>query len=123
MYQGVFHNVDLGYDPAYKKYEIGKQLLARVLEDLCREKARQVDFGLGDADWKQRFGDMKWEEASVSIFAPNLRGLGMNLCRTPILMTEKAAKRALERTQILARIKKLWRKRATQAKDGAQAAD
>ncbi len=123
LYQGVFHSGDVGYDPAYKKYEIGKQLLARVLEDLCREKARQVDFGLGDADWKQRFGDMKWEEASVSIFAPNLRGLGMNLCRTPILMTEKAAKRALERTQILARIKKLWRKRATQAKDGAQAAD
>jgi hypothetical protein len=121
LYHGVFHSGDVGYDPAYKKYEIGKQLLVKVLEDLCHEGARQVDFGLGDADWKQRFGDAEWQEASVSIFAPSLRGFGINLCRTPILMIEKAAKRALERTQILARIKKLWRGHAARAQnDGAE---
>lgn len=115
LYQGVFHFGDVGYDPAYSNYELGKQLLVRVLEDLCRQGARDVDFGLGDADWKQRFGDTQWEEASVSIFAPSLRGLGINICRTPALMTEKIVRQALEKTRILARIRKLWRGRAAKS--------
>ncbi len=123
LYHGVFHSGDVGYDPTYKKYEIGKQLLVKVLEDLCREGAQQVDFGLGDADWKQRFGDGEWQEASVAIFAPSLRGFGINLCRTPVLMMEKAVRRALEKTQILARMKKLWRRRAMKAENGSLAAD
>lgn len=114
---GVFHSGDVGYDPAYKKYGIGKQLLVKVLEDLCREGARAADFGLGDADWKQEFGDMQWQEAAVSIFAPSLRGVGINLCRTPAMMLEQAAKKILKRTEISARIKKLWRSRVAQAQE------
>jgi CelD/BcsL family acetyltransferase involved in cellulose biosynthesis len=69
---------------------------------------KEVDFGLGDADWKQRFGDQQWQEASTSIFAPTMKGLGINGLRTLSTFVDQAVKRILEKTQILARMKRLW---------------
>jgi Acetyltransferase (GNAT) domain len=113
LYGDIFYSGDVGYDPLFRKYELGKQVLMKLLEDLCKENTKQVDFGLGDADWKHRFGDEKWDEASLTIFAPTLKGSGINLLRTTTILAEQTAKRALERTQTLSRLKKLWRGRAT----------
>ena len=115
LYSTVFYSGDVGYDPVYRQYEPGKQLLMKVLEDLCRHGAKQMDFGLGDAAWKHRFGDQKWQEASVKIFAPTLKGLGINVLRMPPIFVDQVLKKALEKTPILARIKRLWRDRAMKA--------
>jgi CelD/BcsL family acetyltransferase involved in cellulose biosynthesis len=112
LYATIYYSGDVGYDPLYKRYELGKQLLMKVLEDLCRQSVKEVDFGLGDADWKQRFGDQQWQEASTSIFAPTMKGLGINGLRTLSTFVDQAVKRILEKTQILARMKRLWRNRA-----------
>jgi hypothetical protein len=112
---GVYYSGDVGYDPAYRKYELGKQLLVRVLEHLCRQAAKQMDFGLGDAEWKQRFGDTRWQEACVRVFAPTLKGVGINALRMPPIFVDQVLKQALGKTQILPRIKKLWRHRAMKA--------
>lgn len=123
LYGTVFYSGDVGYDPAYKKYELGKQLLVKVLEDLCRQSVKEVDFGLGDAEWKQRFGDQQWQEASTSIFAPTLKGLGINGLRTLSTFVNQVVKRALDKTQILARMKRLWRNRAIKGAQHGSTAD
>jgi len=115
LYRTVFYSGDVGYDPEYRKYELGKQLLMRVLEDLCRNGAKQMDFGLGDAEWKQRFGDTKWQEASARLFAPTLKGLGINVTRIPPIFVDRLLRKTLRETQILPRIKRLWRDRARKA--------
>jgi len=120
---GVFYSGDVGYDPVYRKYELGKQLLMRVLEDLCRQGAKQMDFGLGDAEWKHRFGDAKWEEASARIFAPTAKGLGINVLRMPPIFVDQVLKKTLGKTQILARLKRLWRDRAVKAIQDGPTAD
>lgn len=116
----TFYSGDVGYDPAYKKYELGKHLLVRVLEDLCREGARRADFGLGDADWKHRFGDQEWYEALVSIYAPTLKGLTLSASRSSTIFLHDLAKRALEKGGVLNRIKRFWRGHAKKADTAAE---
>jgi hypothetical protein len=57
----------------------------------CEEGIPRMDFGLGDAFYKQRFGTEGWEEASVFIFAPTLRGLVFNVLRTSTVGTAQLA--------------------------------
>ncbi|MGB7149483.1 MAG: GNAT family N-acetyltransferase, partial [Terriglobales bacterium] len=90
----------------------GTFLMTKILEQFCAEGVEEVDFGLGDAPYKQRFGNCWWEEASIDIFAPTLKGLRINALRTPAIFTEQVVKKTLEKTQILPRIKRLWRNRA-----------
>jgi hypothetical protein len=115
LYGAVFYSGDVGYDPVYRKYELGKQVLMRVLEDLCQQGAKQMDFGLGDAEWKQRFGDTKWQESSARIFAPTAKGLGINVLRMPPIFADQVLRKTLEKTQIMARIKRMWRERTMKA--------
>lgn len=102
----------LGYDDRWGKFSPGTFLMTKILEQFCAEGVEEVDFGLGDAPYKQRFGNCWWEEASIDIFAPTLKGLRINALRTPAIFTEQVVKKTLEKTQILPRIKRLWRNRA-----------
>jgi GNAT superfamily N-acetyltransferase len=114
LYGAVYYSGDVGYDPAYKKYGLGKQLLIKVLEDLCRNGGQEMDFGLGDAEWKQAFEGQSWQEASAYIFAPSLAATAINFVRTPTILADRILRRALTRTKLTERIKKIWRSKLRQ---------
>lgn len=66
QWQGVFHYEELGYDPAFADFSPGTVLLFRLLEDLiARDTPRRVDFGFGDADYKQIFGTRQTQSGPV----------------------------------------------------------
>lgn len=113
IYQSTFHSGWMGYDPTYSKYSAGMFLVMKVTEDLCKQKKAGViegiDFGLGDAQYKEVLGNKKWQDATPYIFGPTLRGLGLNLLRTPTLVADRIARRALKQTGLLLKIKKTWR--------------
>jgi hypothetical protein len=109
LYAGVLHSGDVGYDPAFKKYAPGTLLLMRILEDLCGKGVKEMDFGLGDADWKQRFGNRTWHEASVYLFAPNLKVVGLYLLWESATLINEIARRGLVKTRLVPRIKAIWR--------------
>ncbi|MGA2235112.1 MAG: GNAT family N-acetyltransferase [Terriglobales bacterium] len=111
LYEGTFYSGDVGYDPSFKKYAPGTLILTRILEDLCNEGVREMDFGLGDAEWKQRFGNHHWREASVYLFAPKVKAIFLNLVWSPAILLERAVKRVLQRVQLLTKLKKAWRER------------
>jgi len=114
VYRGVFHGGSAGYDPRYSKYAPGKFLMTKGMETLYEGGVREIDFGLGDADYKQGFGNGKWDEVLIYIFAPTLRGFWLNALRTPMVVIDQLAKKALEKTSLLPKIKRIWRDRVRQ---------
>jgi Acetyltransferase (GNAT) domain len=114
VYDGVYTTDYIAHDPTFRDYYLGKLLLMEVMESCHKEGVRGIDFGFGEAEYKERFGNCPLSESSVYIFAPNMRGLMLNAVRTISGSVDNALKATLERTQLLPRVKKLWRKRAAQ---------
>jgi len=105
----------LAYDPTFGKYSPGMYLSMRIIEGFCAKRGddvSEVDFGPGHAEYKEALGNHKWQEASVYIFAPSVKGLGLNILRSSTAIVETIAKRALNQAGLLQRIKKSWRTRA-----------
>jgi len=116
LYRGTFHTNFTGYDSDLGKYSPGMFLLMRVIEDLNGhgELVLNIDWGLGDAEYKEILGTCDWQEASVQIFARTFKGLRLNFFVSSCVLANRLVKSALERTELLARIKKLWRTQARQ---------
>jgi hypothetical protein len=116
LYQGIFYSNFMGYDPAFSHYSPGMFLIVRAMEGFCShadgDDVKEVDFGFGDAQYKQVLGNREWTEASVHIFAPSVKGLGLCFLRTPPILVDKGIKALLARTQLLQRVKRIWRTRA-----------
>ena len=91
-------------------------LIVKVIEDFCdgnREGVTEVDFATGHAQYKEVLSNRKWEEESVYIFAPSIKGISLNLVRTLVGGTDQIIKKALASSNLLKRIKKRWRARLT----------
>ncbi len=117
LYGETFHGSYVGYDTAYGKYSPGMFLTMRVIDEFChatgQDKVRQIDFGFGDAPYKTLLANCKWDEASVYIFAPTLKGARLNALRTLVLLVNRTLRRGLERAKLLAKIKRIWRDHAS----------
>jgi hypothetical protein len=101
-----------GYDPAYGNYRVGTYVQMRLIADLCEDPdVDTIDYGLGDAEYKRRFGTENWQEEDIVVFAPSFRGLRINAARTAILGTAQAARWTLEKTGMSDRVKRRWRER------------
>jgi CelD/BcsL family acetyltransferase involved in cellulose biosynthesis len=111
-YGGTFHIGTPGYDPQFADYRIGNYLLMRMFEDLiANPDVQAVDYGLGDAEYKRRFGSESWDEVDLHVFAPSARALAINAVRAAILGATTAARGALGRAGVLERLKRGWRRR------------
>lgn len=68
-YQKSFILQHLGHDPKWNKYSIGIVLLMKVLKDIIEnEKLSLLDFGVGDHEYKKRFGTNCFDIMSLYIF-------------------------------------------------------
>lgn len=102
----------LAFDPQWKHWNVGTFLFIKVLEDLCRDTSVQTfDFGFGDAQYKMAYGDQYWNEASISVFAPQLYPVLINMLRTSVTALNSALEYAVNKTGIADRIKRYWRNR------------
>jgi hypothetical protein len=111
VYNNVFLGEYLGYDPAFAKYAPGTYILTQVIEGLCREKVAAIDWGIGDALYKQRFGNRHWKESTIYLYAPTLTGMRIKAMRAMAALINSTGKGVLERIKLTGRIKKLWRQR------------
>ena len=118
LYGKVFHLDFTGYDSTFKRYEPGTILFMRMIEDLTNSKVEEIDFGFGDAFYKQRFGDQHWIESSAYIYAPTIKGILLNAIRTINLIPYRYLLRLAEKTNILQKIKRLWRNKLIMNKNG-----
>ena len=103
------------YDPAFRDCSLGTLTLVPVIEDCCQERLKEIDFGFGQAEYKERFGNRQIQESSVYVFAPSLRGFALNGIRTVSGSIDRILKATLERTQLLSKVKRAWRRHAATA--------
>ncbi len=101
-----------GYDDAYARHRTGIHLLMHVIEDAIADPALTIlDFGPGDALYKQQFSSESWQERNLVVFAPTFRALRVNAARTAILGSARLARRALDAAHLTARVRSGWRDR------------
>ncbi|MET4275861.1 MULTISPECIES: GNAT family N-acetyltransferase [unclassified Bradyrhizobium] len=108
---GVFLSEYVSYDPAYAKYGPGLHLILSILEELQASSGRPVrlvDFGIGDATYKELLANLSRQESTVYIFAPRFKAVCINLLRTSIGKLNRLAQSLLGRSW-LAGIKRRWR--------------
>jgi hypothetical protein len=123
LVQGTFGGNFIGYDPEIAKYSPGMYLMAKVIEDFCNAEdapVRKIDFGPGGAPYKASLGKLEANEAPVYIFSRSLKGVKLNLLRSLTTGIHEPLKKALEKTKLLAKLKKAWRTRATKKLANAQ---
>ena len=111
LFKDVFHLAYTGYDPDFRKYELGTVLFLRMVEDICGSEIKALDFSFGDAFYKQRFADQNWTEESVCLYAPTWSGVTINVLRTLTTQTNRYAKYVLETVRVTERLKSWWRRR------------
>lgn len=121
IYNGVFLSEYLGHDPSYAKYSSGTYLLMCATEYLWREGVSAIDFSIGEAFYKQRFGNRHWNESTIYLYAPTWAGMRVKALRTMAVMINSAGKALLKRGNLRGRLKKFWRQRVTSRMSAAAA--
>jgi len=106
-----------GYNPELKKFEIGTVLLLKLFADHCGTGIEKVDFGLGGALYKERFGDESFTEASVRIYRACPRSLFINAFSGGNERVSAGMRALLQKLGVLQKVKTLWRARLS-AQDG-----
>lgn len=105
----VMHLTWTGFDPAYRKYEVGTILFLKMVADLLSCGVTEIDYGLGWAQYKERFGDLCLQEQDVAIYAPTLRSCSVNLLRTLEASINRFGTKLLFWLKVRDKVKKLWR--------------
>ncbi len=104
-----------GFDPRYRKYEIGTILLIRLIEDAVEDKRiENIDFGFGEALYKKRFCNQSWDELSYYIFTNSPKGIRINGIKTIIQLVDKLTHLLSKKLNIEEKIKRYWRNRLTE---------
>jgi hypothetical protein len=109
LYADTFHSTETGYDPNLKEYEIGTLIFMHMVDELGREGAQKLDFGLGDALYKQRFGNKSWRESTIELFSPTFKGWIIKNTMGMFSFLDSFARRLIQRLQLYDKIKTLWR--------------
>jgi len=109
---GSFCGDFLGYDSSLRKYSPGTYLLIWALDEICRQGAREIDFGCGAGEYKERFGTSCRQRAHVFIAAPTCQGVMLNMFRAAAVAVNKLGRHALQRTRLLPRARIFLRRPA-----------
>ena len=110
-----------GYDPQFRKYEVGTILFLSLIRDACGTVLRKIDFGLGTADYKERFGDEMWLEQDYYLFRNHPRGWLFNFLISGGQFADRFARALISQSGPIGRIKKWWRQRLVAAEPRAEA--
>ncbi|RXK52915.1 GNAT family N-acetyltransferase [Oleiharenicola lentus] len=111
QYGDILHMASTGYIDKYRKYELGTVLLVRVFSDHCGQKSVTVDFGLGEASYKERFGNEFYEVTNMILYARNLRGSLICMIFTVHKFINAVARTLIQATGSMDRLRTLFRRK------------
>ena len=98
----------------FKKTNPEQFLFMKMIEDLSKIRVKEIDFGFGDALYKNRYGDESWEESSVYIYAPSWKGAKMNAYSMLTGKIHHYSEKLAKKADILQKIKTKWRRKIQQ---------
>lgn len=121
-YTGTYFLDQIGYDPEWRQYNVGTVLFLMVLEELCVDPdIEALDFGFGDADYKQQYGDECWSEAYLHVFSSRAYPVCINILQFLIASLSLSARFLADKMNFTTLLKRGWRGRLqkkTQNKQG-----
>ncbi|MBN1795984.1 MAG: GNAT family N-acetyltransferase [Sedimentisphaerales bacterium] len=111
-YAGAYFVEEIGHDPEWKKYNIGTILFLKILDHLCKDdQVDTIDFGFGDAEYKQRYGNNSWDETTLYIFAPRLFPVTINIVHGFLAGMSNFGTYILKKFNSVNSLKRKWRDR------------
>jgi hypothetical protein len=121
---GTFFSDYLAYDIRLSRFAPGTYLTMKVLQDMQdrRSDVRLIDFGLGDAPYKARFGTDVRTTATLRVFASTWRGYCAFAVEIGALMLTRLFRALLARFDALGRVKRWQRRRAANSVKASQSA-
>jgi CelD/BcsL family acetyltransferase involved in cellulose biosynthesis len=76
VYAGMLSTGSPGYLPELAEARVGHYTLLRMIEDACGDPSiTEINFGHGDADYKERFANTAMTTADVTLFALRPRSI------------------------------------------------
>ncbi len=115
LYGDSFLSEYMGYDPEFRALSPGLYLLLQVIAGFCGsaggDAVRELDFGLGAADYKTMLSTRTWQEARVFIFSPTAKGMLLKFMREATQFVDSNARKALAFIKQQRRFKRAWRDR------------
>lgn len=111
VYNNTFYFAETGYDPVLRPFEIGTLAFLHMADELTKEGVAKIDFGFGQAFYKQRFGDHSWRDETLRLYARTLKGFAAIICVRCCAGATVIAQWALRRIGLVDKLKKAWRHR------------
>jgi len=106
---GRFYLTWTGFNCEYRKYEIGTILYLKMVRDLLSCGIKEIDYGMGWAQYKERFGDICLHNQDVIIYATRPKAIVLNQVITIAELINRFGNYFLSTIKIREKIKKLWR--------------
>jgi hypothetical protein len=111
-YKTTYFLERIGFDPKWSTLCIGTTLFMKVLQRVCEETSIEyMDFGFGNSQYKERYGDSKTDTSSQFIFAERLRPIIVNSAHTSALGLSLAGSWVAGRLGIEHIARRRWRDR------------
>ena len=99
------------FNPRWEHGSPGIVLLLKVLGELCLDpEVVAMDYGFGDAGYKEKLGTNCWLEKSVYIYAPRLHPITINMAMSANLAFSRFLHRTAAHLHLDSSIKRYWRR-------------
>ncbi len=108
LYQDKLYLGYTGYDPSFRRYELGTVLLYRIIDEMCQAGVNSIQMGGGPYLYKKQLGNIQNSEATVLVFAPTFRGILLNAFRLITLGSIELGRRAAEYLGFEKQLRRLW---------------
>jgi hypothetical protein len=98
QFDGVYYYADIGFDPQAAELSPGTVLLFMILQDLHESNPPTVlNFGVGDAAYKQRFGKTVGRDEAILLLRRELRNRLLIFSHQSFMLALNAVKRLIGR--------------------------
>ena len=111
VYNGVFYSTSLGYTPDVADFGVGNLMLFKLVDRLVADGFTALDFGSGDAEYKDRFSDQSMDEADATLYSGSFRSRCIQDYVAAVGRLDKTARAIAARMGTLNRLKRKWRDR------------
>ena len=111
QYSNILFLVATAFDYNYEHYSPGEYLRHALIDEFLELGIDVIDYGYGDAIYKQRCGTEFIEEASIRIYGNGLKAYYSSIVDKFITQISSKFLEVLKEIDLLDRIKIIWRKK------------
>ncbi len=110
IFNGTLTTSTPGFDPAYARDSVGRYTMFAMVSELCADPdTHQLDFGHGEADYKESFGEQTRSEQDLIIHSASVRSLGINAVLAATHQVNQVGRWLVNRSGKAAALKHRWR--------------